>query len=71
MDKFRCQFLKTSWVRRAQGLRYQKKKFWSLKGFFLKCGVSVKLKNIGVLLSGIGRGKEFLFSRSYFLGGKK
>jgi hypothetical protein len=45
--------------------------FWSLKGFFFKCGVSVKLKNIGVLLSGIGRGKEFLFSRSYFLGGKK
>jgi len=32
--------------------------FWSLKGFFYKCGVLVNLKNKGVLLSGIGRGKE-------------
>jgi len=35
--------------------------FWSLKGFFYKCGVLVNLKNKGVLLSGIGRGKEFFF----------
>jgi hypothetical protein len=35
--------------------------FWSLKGFFYKCGVLVNLKNKGVLLSGIGTGKEFFF----------
>jgi len=37
--------------------------------FFLDVGVLVSLKNKGVLLSGIGRGKEFFFSTSYFLGG--
>jgi len=31
----------------------------------------VNLKNKGVLLSGIGRSKELIFSRSYFLGGEK
>jgi hypothetical protein len=31
--------------------------------FFYKCGVLVNLKNKGVLLSGVGRG------RNYFLGG--
>jgi hypothetical protein len=36
---------------------------------FFKCGVL--MKNKGVLLSGIGRGKEGFFSRSYLLGGEK
>jgi len=34
-------------------------------------GVLMNLKNEEVLLSGIGRGKEFFFSRSFFLGGEK
>jgi hypothetical protein len=40
-------------------------------GFFLRCGVLMNLKNEGVLLSGIGRGKELVSSRSYFLGEEK
>jgi hypothetical protein len=40
-------------------------------GFFFRCGVLVNLKNEGVLLRGIWRGKEFYLSRSYFLGEEK
>jgi hypothetical protein len=37
-------------------------------GFFFRGGVLVNLKNEGVLLRGIGRGKEFFFFKELFLG---
>ncbi len=60
MDKFRCEFFKKSWVRKAQGFKYFFKIHLS-QGFFLDVGVLMNLKNEEVLLSGIGRGNEFFF----------
>ncbi len=58
-------------MRRAHWFKYLNFFPLSLKGgFFFRCGGLSELENKGVLLSRIGRrGKEFFFSRSYFLGG--
>jgi hypothetical protein len=43
MDKFRCQFLRKSWVRRAQGLQYLN--FFHLSKGFFRCGGFNGLEN--------------------------
>ncbi len=60
MDKFRCEFLKKCWVRRAWGFKYLNF-FPSLKEFVFRCGVLMNLKSKGVLSIGIGRGKDLFF----------
>jgi hypothetical protein len=45
------------------------KKFHLSRGFFL-CGVLVNLKNKGVLLSGIGRGKDLFLGWGWVVGEK-